>query len=256
MVAALLLGGAAALAVPPPPEQFAANCESPTYASDMLVCGDTSLRALDARMREAWEAVDFASVVAPGAWVEAQPDWFKRRSLCAFGDRHAECLQDAYVEHIAVLEALRLVASRPPRQGAAAVCAGAPWGRATVRIRAPLTGALVIEGTEAGVLAAAKPLHSVSAWTPYVGFGVEGASVGTGRAIASCTVMARSSILANRENPVPTDFVAASRGLRLGVDGRAGDRGRRRRLRRAAAAAEAARRPCAGPAARQSVRTD
>jgi uncharacterized protein len=195
MVAALLLGGAAALAVPPPPEQFAANCESPTYASDMLVCGDTSLRALDARMREAWEAVDFASVVAPGAWVEAQPDWFKRRSLCAFGDRHAECLQDAYVEHIAVLEALRLVASRPPRQGAAAVCSDAPWGRATVRIRAPLTGALVIEGTEARVLAAAIPSRPVSAWTPYVGFSVEGASVRivpiSGRAIVCSPVEPR-----------------------------------------------------------------
>lgn len=111
----LLLGSAPALAVPPPPEQFSANCESPTYASDMLVCGDTSLRTLDARMRDAWAAVDFAAAVAPGAWVEGQQDWFKRRSMCAFSERHAECLQDAYLERIAVLDALRLVASRPPR---------------------------------------------------------------------------------------------------------------------------------------------
>jgi len=173
----LLLGSAPALAVPPPPEQFSANCESPTYASDMLVCGDTSLRTLDARMRDAWSALDFAAAVAPGAWVEGQQDWFKRRSMCAFSERHAECLQDAYLERIAVLEALRLVASPPARQGTAAVCPEAPWGRATVRIRAPTTGALAIEDTDARVLAAATPPRPGSTWRPYVGFGVEGTAV-------------------------------------------------------------------------------
>ena len=113
----LLLASTSASAVPPPPDQMAANCDSPTFASDMLVCGDSLLRALDARMRDAWTALDFGSVVTSGAWVEAQQDWFKRRSLCAFSERHADCLQAAYSERIAVLEMLRLVASRPPRQG-------------------------------------------------------------------------------------------------------------------------------------------
>jgi uncharacterized protein len=174
---ALLLACASALAVPPPPEQFAANCESPTYASDMLVCGDPSLRALDARMREAWAAVDLAAVVAPGAWVEGQQDWYKRRSLCAFSERHAECLRDAYVERIAVLEAMRVIASHPARQGTAAVCRDAPWGVAGVRLRAPATGALAIEDGEARVLATATPLQPGGAWTPHVGFTVDGASI-------------------------------------------------------------------------------
>jgi uncharacterized protein len=174
---ATALGGGPACAVPPPLAQFAANCESPTYASDMLVCGDPSLRALDARMRDAWAAVDLAAVVAPGAWVEGQEDWFRRRSLCAFSERHAECLQDAYLERIAVLEALRLVDSRPSRRGTAAVCRDAPWGVAGVRLRAPTTGALAIEDDDGRFLAAATPLRPGSPWTPYVGFTAEGSSV-------------------------------------------------------------------------------
>lgn len=128
-------------------------------------------------MREAWAALDFASVVAPGAWVEAQQDWFKRRSLCAFRERHAECLRDAYLERIAVLEALRLVAARPSRLGTEAVCRDAPWGEGSVRLRAPATGALAIEGGEARVLAAATLRRPGSVWTPHVGFDVEGTSI-------------------------------------------------------------------------------
>ncbi len=174
---AFLFCGAPGAAVPPPPEQFAANCESPTYASDMLVCGDTTLRALDARMRDAWRGLDFAAAVAPGAWVEGQQDWFKRRSMCAFSERHTECLQDAYLERIAVLEALRRVAPRPARQGTAAVSSVAPWGDAGVRLQIPSTGALAIEDGDARVIAAATPLRPGGTWTPYVGFRVEGASV-------------------------------------------------------------------------------
>jgi uncharacterized protein len=173
----VLAGSGPAAAIPPPPEQTAANCESPTYASDVRVCGDPLLRALDARMRDAWVALDFAAVVAPDAWVEAQDAWFRRRSRCAFSERHADCLQDAHLERIAVLEALRLVASRPPRRATAATCPDAPWGGATVRIRAPATGALAVENDDARVLAAATPLQPGSAWTPYVAFTVEGPSI-------------------------------------------------------------------------------
>jgi uncharacterized protein len=171
-----LLGSAPAAAVPPPPRQFAADCRSPTYASDVLVCGDAVLRELDARMRRSWVAVDFAGVVAPDAWVEPQDAWFRRRSLCAFSERHRDCLEDAYLERIAVLDLLRRVAWRPSR-GAAAVCPGAPWGDAQVRIRAPATGALAVEGDDARVLAAATPLRPGGAWTPYVGFTVDGSSI-------------------------------------------------------------------------------
>jgi uncharacterized protein len=170
----IALGTASVAAVPPPPEQVAANCDAPTYASDMLLCADADLRALDAHMREAWAAVDFAGVVAPGAWVEAQDAWFRRRSLCAFSERHADCLQAAYVERIAVLEALRRITLRPRRQGMEASCPGAPWGHALVRVRAPESGALAIEDGAANVLAAATPADADGTWSPYVGFKVEG----------------------------------------------------------------------------------
>ena len=54
-------------------------------------------------------------------------------------------------------QARRLVASWPARQGTAAVCPEAPWGLATVSIRAPATGTLAIEDTDARVLAATTP---------------------------------------------------------------------------------------------------
>jgi uncharacterized protein len=164
-------------AVPPPPGQIAANCASPTYASDMLVCADPQLRALDARMVDAWSRLDLASVLAPGAWVEDQQEWFKRRSLCAFSERHADCLRDAYVERIAVLEALRRIASRPPRQATPTVCRGAPWGEAGLRLRAPETGALTVEDRDARVVAAATPLRPDKPWQPYVEFSIDGTTV-------------------------------------------------------------------------------
>lgn len=166
----ILVAAAPAAGVPPPLEQSAANCAAPTYASDRLVCGDPLLRALDARLREAWAAIDLERGIAPGAWVEGQQAWFRRRSLCAFAEQHAECLRAAYLERIAVLEVLRRVASRPQRPGVQAVCNDAPWGDGPVRVRAPATGALAVEDGEARVLAAATPLRPDGAWTPYVGF--------------------------------------------------------------------------------------
>jgi uncharacterized protein len=177
VVQVIALGTVPVAAVPPPPEQVAANCEAPTYASDMLVCADADLRALDARMREAWAAVDFAGVVAPAAWVESQDAWFRRRSLCAFAERHADCLQAAYVERIAVLEALRRITLRSPRQGMEVSCPAAPWGHAQVRVRAPESGALAIEDGAAHVLAAATPANADGTWTPYVGFKVDGSVI-------------------------------------------------------------------------------
>jgi uncharacterized protein len=174
---ASLEAGTVPSAVPPPPGQDAANCDSPTYASDVLVCSDPQLRALDTRMLDAWSSLDLASVLAPAAWVEQQQEWFKRRSLCAFSERHADCLRDAYIERIAVLEALLRVASRPARQGTATVCRDAPWGGAELRLRAPETGALTLEDVDARVVAAATLLRPDRPWQPYVVFSVDGATV-------------------------------------------------------------------------------
>jgi uncharacterized protein len=178
-------------AVPPPLGQYAANCDSPTYASDVLACSDPLLRALDARMLDAWSTLDLASVLAPDAWVEEQQEWFKRRSLCAFRERHADCLRDAYIERIAVLEALQRVASRPPRQGTPTVCRDAPWGRAGLRLRAPETGALTIEDVDAHVVAAATQRRPDGPWRPYVVFSVDGGTVRlmvTGGATVECSL--------------------------------------------------------------------
>jgi len=164
-------------AVPPPPGQIAANCASPTYASDVLVCADSQLLALDARMLDAASSLDFARVLAPDAWVEDQQQWFERRSLCAFSERHAECLRDAYIERISVLEALRWVASRPSRQGTGSVCRDAPWGEAALRVRAPTTGALTVEDNNARVVAAATLPRPDGLWQPHVVFSVDGATV-------------------------------------------------------------------------------
>ena len=170
----VVLATALVAAVPPPPEQVAADCETPTYASDMLVCADPFLHSLDVRMREAWAAADFASVVAPGAWVEAQGAWFRRRSLCAFAERQVDCLQAAYVERIAVLEAVGRVARHPPRRGMEVSCPEAPWGKPRVHVRAPESGALVIVDEQAHVFAAATPVGPDGAWSPFVGFEVDG----------------------------------------------------------------------------------
>jgi uncharacterized protein len=173
----VLAGCSGPPAVPPPPGQSAANCGAPTYASDMLVCADPDLRALDARMRDALDALDLTSVVAPGAWVEPQQDWFERRSLCAFSERHADCLREAYMERIAVLEALQRVASRPARLGADTVCRDAPWSQAGLRLRAPVTGAMTIEDRDARVVAAATPHRPDGPWHPYIAFSVDGTKV-------------------------------------------------------------------------------
>jgi len=45
-----------ASAIPPPPAQLAAQCESPTYASDVAVCADESLLALDRQVRALFES--------------------------------------------------------------------------------------------------------------------------------------------------------------------------------------------------------
>jgi len=171
----------AAAPIAPPLEQIAANCDRPTYASDMLVCGDPSLRALDARMQDAWRAVDVTAVAAPGARVETQQAWIRRRRLCAFAERHADCVQAAYLERIAVLEVMRLEASRPPPSGALAVCPEEPWGEGPVRVDLHATVTLALQDGEARVLATATPLTppvtpitSDSVWRPYVGFAIEG----------------------------------------------------------------------------------
>lgn len=80
---------------PPPTEQFYANCATPTYATDVVVCDDPALRALDAELTALWAQVD-AGPRTPRAEREAQAAWFRERSMCAFEVDQAGCLEASY----------------------------------------------------------------------------------------------------------------------------------------------------------------
>lgn len=92
--------------VPPPVEQVAANCEKPSYATDVLVCSNAELRALDARMRQAYLAVAQNLDAVKSPYFEAQPLWLRRRSMCAFQEQHTACVKAAYAERLSILDAV------------------------------------------------------------------------------------------------------------------------------------------------------
>jgi uncharacterized protein len=176
----VLLAAGAGGAVPPPPLQIGADCERPTYASDQRVCADPALRALDQQVREAWLAL-VAGGPAPAvpAWLEAQEEWLRRRSRCAFSERHTGCLQAAYTERAAVLEAWRLAATA---SAAAAAdewrCTGAPWGESRVRAYRQGAGALVISDAAGQVLAIAVADAARDDWQPFLRFTADGRGFG------------------------------------------------------------------------------
>ncbi|QEA16050.1 hypothetical protein [Novosphingobium ginsenosidimutans] len=87
-------------------EQMAANCQQPSYATDVLVCSNAELRALDARMRQAYLAVAPNLDAVKSPYFEAQPLWLRRRSMCAFQEQHAACVKSAYAERLSILEAV------------------------------------------------------------------------------------------------------------------------------------------------------
>ena len=94
--------------VPPPIEQHHANCDEPTYASDIFVCQDPQLLSMD---RALVDLIALSTDFAFGAstpWLEPHYAWFKRRSLCAFQLSQKSCLISAYDERLAVLSAINL----------------------------------------------------------------------------------------------------------------------------------------------------
>lgn len=88
--------------VAPPAEQFTADCAAPGYATDMLVCDDPGLRALDAELARLWAETGAG---ADPAAAEAQAAWFRQRSRCAFEEDHRACAEAAYRARIAALRA-------------------------------------------------------------------------------------------------------------------------------------------------------
>jgi uncharacterized protein len=202
VIAAALLGRLQpAAAVPPPPEQSAANCDTPTYASDLLVCADPSLLALDRRMVGL-----LAGRSAPPKpalhWFEAQEAWFRRRSLCAFSERHAACLRAAYTERIDLLTALAGAPSGQRSISLGAICPDAPWGNGAILLHAPDRGPLTMEDGRGQVLVVASALKPQDDWTPFVRFRSEGKTIlvePSGGTVLRCRT---SSAL---RNPSPAD---------------------------------------------------
>ncbi|MFN9634319.1 MAG: hypothetical protein ACK54U_00300 [Sphingomonadales bacterium] len=92
LAASSLLALAQSAAVPPPVEQTSADYARPTYASAMLVCEDSELKARDAELA----AFVSSAPLAGAALMESDAEWFKRRSRCAFAADHRACLAAAY----------------------------------------------------------------------------------------------------------------------------------------------------------------
>lgn len=176
--AALLLAASGSGAVPPPPLQIGADCERPTYASDQRVCADPALRALDQQVREAWLALATSGQgAAPLAWLETQDGWFRRRSRCAFVERHTGCLQAAYAERAAVIASWRLaVAPMSVGQGLRLRCAGAPWGAQWVFSRRA-AGCDHDHRRRRPALAVALPEAYDRDWQPFVRFAGDAAGL-------------------------------------------------------------------------------
>jgi hypothetical protein len=174
--ACLALGSAGGGAVPPPLPQTGADCERPTYASDQLACSDPALRALDEQVRDAWLALVATgpSLDIPAA-VETQVAWFRRRSLCAFSERHGACLRAAYAERAAVLEAWRLaLATSAAGHGTRLRCVGAPWGTGVVLGQRRAGGPLTVTDAAGRPLAIAVPDAARDDWEPFLRFDADG----------------------------------------------------------------------------------
>jgi hypothetical protein len=164
-------------AIPPPPVQTVANCDRPTYASDQLVCADADLLALDRELRDLLATVDLQARVAPVSLFEPQDLWLRRRSLCAFSERHAACLKAAYSERIAVITAVGPAATEATQPSEAATCRDAPWGSSDVLIRRTSGQTATVIDLRARVLAVAFAPTRGSDWLPSVGFATDGAAI-------------------------------------------------------------------------------
>lgn len=140
--------------VPPPVAQVQADCARPQYASDMLVCSDAELRAIDA---DVGALAAMEPSLAAGAIWETQSAWMRRRSQCAFNADHRQCLVAAYRDRKAVLVAMSAPAPLP------LLCSGQWAGRA-------VSGSIAVAGQPVALrengllLAVATPKHA--GWQP------------------------------------------------------------------------------------------
>jgi uncharacterized membrane protein/uncharacterized protein len=154
-------------AIPPAPTQSVANCDQAVYASDQLVCVDPELRALDRRLGELLARTSWSDKVTAVSLVEPPEAWFRRRSLCAFSERHAACLEAAYSERIAVITVIANASPEVAQGARVATCDNAPWGSADVFIGSPAHDSIVVVDTQARVLAVAFDSPAAD-WSPFV----------------------------------------------------------------------------------------
>jgi hypothetical protein len=120
-------------AVPPPVEQTSADCARPTYASDMLVCGDSELMARDAELA----ALVSSAPLAGAALMESDAEWFRRSRRCAFAANQRACLAAAYASRLTLR---RMLAAPATEAAQSATCKGA---RGTLEVSL----AVLAEGT-------------------------------------------------------------------------------------------------------------
>jgi uncharacterized protein YecT (DUF1311 family) len=164
-------------AVPPPPDQVVADCTHPTYASDVMVCGDPELLGLNRQVADALNRIRPATTVAtPASLLEAQDAWFRRRSRCAFSAQHADCLKAAYSERIIVLQVLGQTSRTLAQAGTFAKCSGAPWGPLEVRFVAA-GGPLIVLDDAGRVLAVALDVQPREDWAAFVRFVAVGETI-------------------------------------------------------------------------------
>lgn len=147
-------GGAQPAPVPPPVEQQTADCRSPSFATDQLVCGDPALKALDDRL-----AARLAAGTLPASrWAEPQWQWFQRRSRCAFDADHRGCVAAAYGERLALFETPPTAAQRR-----AARC-----DSAEIATIADTQAQVFLFGKDGTVLGVAARNPGKQAWQPYL----------------------------------------------------------------------------------------
>lgn len=149
--------------IPPPVEQTAANCEQPSYATDVLVCSNVELRALDARVREAYIEVAQTLDAVESPYFEAQPLWLRRRSMCAFEEQHIACVSAAYWERLNILDAVAATRLATRQYG----CIG-PRGKPRLSATKTTSGAITL--WQGPVLyAVAVPTSPPPGWLQEVG---------------------------------------------------------------------------------------
>jgi len=152
-----------AKALPPPVEQYGANCADTTYASDQLICNDPSLLELDRKMLAALADASAIAISPTSPMIEAQPDWFRRRSMCALQAGHRACLVAAYAERTAVLVALTEAIGS---FGRVHKCTGSAIPK-TVEIVVKADGAVRIFDNKR-LIAVALPVLDSGYWMPFL----------------------------------------------------------------------------------------